>query len=68
MLTKKDFKAVAEIIADNLPQDKISRNDYLSGKKDALDWTANDLADYFITQNPQFDRDQFIQACGLELE
>ena len=47
MLTKKDFKAVAGIIKDSLPQDKTSQNDYLCGKRDALWWVADDLADYF---------------------
>lgn len=66
MLTRKDFKAVAEIIKGSLPQDKTSQNDYLCGKRDALWWAADDLADYFATQNPRFDRDRFMRACGLD--
>jgi len=65
MITKKDFKTVAGIIRDSLPQDKTSQNDYLCGKRDALWWVADDLADYFTTQNPRFDRSRFIKACGL---
>ena len=66
MLTKKDFKAVAEIIKGSLPQDKTSRNDYLCGKRDTLWWAANDLADYFKQENPRFDRERFMKACELE--
>lgn len=27
---------------------------------------ADSLADYFATQNQNFDRDRFIKACGME--
>ncbi len=27
---------------------------------------AKDLADYFATDNPKFDRARFLQACGLQ--
>ncbi len=27
---------------------------------------AKDLADYFATDNPKFDRARFLQACGIE--
>lgn len=55
MLTRKDFKAVAEIIRSN-------RRD---GVESTLDNAAYELADYFATQNPRFDRSRFMQACGL---
>ena len=29
---------------------------------------AKDLADYFATDNPKFDRARFLQACGIETE
>ncbi len=62
MLTKKDFKVVAEIIKNNLPG---KDNDYCDGVRAGLYYTANDLADYFATQNPRFDRERFMVACGL---
>ncbi len=55
MLTRKDFKAVAEIINSNRGQ----------GVEYTLDNIASELADYFVTQNPQFDRERFMRACGL---
>lgn len=68
MVTKKDFKAVAEII----------KSESLQGKK-PIDGSASvmyaiqcvgsdiakELADYFATQNPRFDCDRFMEACGL---
>lgn len=29
---------------------------------------AKDLADYFATDNKNFDRNRFLQSCGIELE
>lgn len=55
MVSKKDFKAVAEIIKKN----NCWREEYYTEK------TAIDFADYFATQNPQFDRERFLQACGI---
>ena len=56
MLTKKDFKAVAEIIEGNRGQ----------GVEYTLDNIASELANYFAAQNPCFDRERFMQACGLD--
>lgn len=64
MTTKQHYKAIAEIV-----------------KKDGLDYELADmtaapgsvwsnfagkLADYFATDNPLFDRDKFMAACGLD--
>jgi len=29
-------------------------------------WIAENLADYFATDNKNFDRTRFLQACGIE--
>ena len=62
MLHKKDFKAIAEILAsryidlaDNAPGRAVRNN---------LDIVACDLADYLSTQNDRFDRDKFLTACS----
>ena len=63
MLTKKDSKAVAEIIK-SLCDWRTTHNhpdSYYYGVRDV----AEKLADYFTTQNPRFDHDQFMKACGL---
>ncbi|KKM28202.1 hypothetical protein LCGC14_1567010 [marine sediment metagenome] len=64
MVTKKDFKAVAEIIKDNQPHNP-DQNGYCKGKQAALGYVARELADYFATQNPNFDWKRFIGACRL---
>ena len=54
MITKKDYKAIAEIIEEHL------RN-----KEVCLPF-ANELADYFEKDNEKFDKDRFLKACGVE--
>ena len=74
MLTKKDFKAVAEIVdgvmlmamepggSIGTPEERVNLRD---GVNIAHSQIANDLADDFTTQNPRFDRERFMEACGL---
>jgi DNA-binding MurR/RpiR family transcriptional regulator len=51
MLTKKDYKAIAEII-------RSAGYKWLYLKR-----ISSDLADYFEQDNPAFDRAKFINAC-----
>ncbi len=66
MVSKKDFKAIAEIVYNWLPLPNQHH------KKYSADVLAEEnlvflhkLADYFATQNPNFDRERFMGACGL---
>jgi len=59
MVTKKDFKAIAEII-----KNKTSHVNPQLLFIPTID-LARKLADYFATQNPRFDRQKFLDACGL---
>jgi len=61
MVPKKDFKAIAKIIRDSYNYDWCGRE----MSKICFDRTAKRLADYFATQNPLFDRQKFLDACGL---
>jgi len=61
MLTKKDFKAVAEIIEQACG---IYDDEEVCGEIASI--ITHNLADYFATQNPRFDRERFMKACGLE--
>jgi hypothetical protein len=55
-MTKRHFEAIAAIL-DGV------RDDYrFDGAVDAM---ANRMADYFKSENPRFDRDLFLAACGL---
>lgn len=51
-MTKKHFKAIAEIIRNTRCVKEIAQ-------------VAIKLADYFADENPLFDRDKFMTACGL---
>ncbi len=61
-MTKKHFKAIAEIIKTNL-KDAGDNEAMLKG----IEYLANDLAEYFAQDNPKFDGIKFAEACGLPL-
>lgn len=54
MATKKDYIAIAKIIKDNTHNNNI----------DATQFT-NYLSEYFKEDNPYFDWDRFLEACGI---
>lgn len=55
-MTKKHYAAIAAIMSE-------VHDDYrFDGAVDAM---ARRMADYFKSENPRFDRDRFIAACGL---
>jgi len=54
-VSKKDFEAIAKIIGE-----------YSWVSPDTFEGLANDLADYFKTQNHLFDRRRFMKACGYD--
>lgn len=66
MVTKKDFKAVAEIIKKQTVCPREDDPFIIETAKDIARVYAKELANYFATQNPRFDRGRFIQACGLD--
>lgn len=66
MLTGKDFEAVAEIIdkQTDIPS-QCYEDEYDRGWDEATRRLGERLADYFAGQNPKFDRERFLKACGL---
>ena len=62
MLTKKDFKAVAEIIKLQITRYHVQERYACANGVESI---AYHLADYFAMQNPRFDRERFLAACGL---
>ena len=65
MVSKKDFKAVAEIIKEEVTCRPDIDPILAAAAKDIGRIYAIKLANYFATQNPRFDRDKFMKACGL---
>lgn len=59
-LTKKDFKAIADII-----QTAVNQSTQKTGCE-SLTQVAKDLAAYCATTNPRFDRARFLNACGVQ--
>lgn len=60
-MTRKHFEAIAKIINARLAWADAVQYGYI----DATQKIANEMADYFATQNPNFDRARFLKACGL---
>ena len=58
MLTRQNYKTIAEVIKNNYRTGTIQT-------KDCLQDTAEKLADYFVTYTPLFNREKFLKACGL---
>ncbi len=60
MFTRTHYKAIAAIVNIDYDQDC---NEY--GARVDM---AEKLADYFASDNPRFDRERFLTACGVEVE
>lgn len=59
-MTRKDYEMIAEAIEDAYKVCDASNSDTF-GVTEA----AHALADQFQTDNPRFDRDRFLKACGV---
>ena len=67
-MTKKHYVAIANIIRLNLRSaGNHTRKEHREIEAYADTSTAMQLADYFATDNPKFNRDTFLTACGIEL-
>ena len=64
-LSRKHYEAVAGIIFDAVAvedhDDKV-----WNGRQDAIHEIASTVAGYFASDNPAFDRQRFLKACGVE--
>ena len=68
--TKQHYEAIAKIIKSYTQADPEPPSDDTEVRLDAVSvrtsrWIAKDLIDYFAKDNPRFDCDKFIKACGL---
>ena len=65
-MTKKHYTAIANIIRLQLRSaDNHTRKEHREIERYADESTAHQLADYFATDNPRFNREMFLTACGL---
>lgn len=62
-MTKKHYEAIAAILKKYkyAPLYEVDYSDYRTSQH-----ISEDLADYFATDNRNFDRTRFLQACGIE--
>lgn len=58
MTSRKDYKAIAEIIKNNYD---VSTEPVRFMLRDMTD----QIAQYFASDNPQFDRLKFVDVCGM---
>lgn len=58
-MTKKDYQAIADVIVNRLYGATPTR-------RFALSDVAKDLCAVFEEDNPRFDRDKFLIACGVK--
>lgn len=61
-MTKKHFEAIAKILALRAGFNE-STIEFDAGYNLAVARLANDMADYFETENPLFDRERFLRAA-----
>ncbi len=61
------FEKIAQIIESRVG-DGFTGEDYDRGWYDAVKGVAKKLADHFRSQNPFFDRQEFLKACGFDEE
>lgn len=64
-MSRKHYEAVAEILAKNARFYEGAPDMYGLGKREALVELTWDLAEYFTTENPNFDRQRFLKAAGV---
>jgi len=65
MLSKKDYRTIAEIMkSEYIRYDGTGEDD--GEGKNTVSCIVRKLSDYFTIDNPRFDRNRFMQACGLD--
>ncbi len=70
-LSRKHFEAIAGILNKTRPtlEGQAEREDtqraWIDGQRSATMSVALQLANYFSTENPNFDRQRFLKAAGV---
>lgn len=63
-LSKKHFNRVAATIAEAEPAQGMP-DEWARGCNAGREYIARHLADFFASENPNFDRNRFLQACEV---
>lgn len=65
-MTRKDYERTAAVIRERVERFRRSSHDtereYCTA---AIATLADDMADMFAAENPRFDRERFLSACGV---
>lgn len=61
---KRHYEAIATVIADMSHEAAVPGVRMLFSSSETVD-LARRLADYFAIDNPRFQRDRFLRACGV---
>lgn len=69
-MTRKHFEAIAAIIDSQIKAEPVFTaagfdEGFEAGRIAGMEDIAKDLADYFSSVNPNFDRHRFLNACGI---
>lgn len=67
-MTKKHFEAIAALFSEAMEDmTDYSHKDtgYIIGRAAGIEAMAEEMADYFALINPNFNRDKFLDACGM---
>ena len=62
-MTRKHYVAIARILSARLEAAQSSSSTRAAAV--SIELIALDMADYFASENPQFDRERFLHACGV---
>lgn len=64
-MTRKDYQLIAETIRAVYESHRHSWHNAPTDRQDAIRQVANSLVCRLVDDNPRFDEDKFLKACGL---
>jgi hypothetical protein len=63
-MTKKHYTAIANVLKAEYDDAMYRTEDF--SEPALIQEVAENLADYFATDNPKFNRERFLGACGID--
>lgn len=65
-MTRKDYQLIASAIDNSRPEILGANSPDARQRHDTCDLVARTMAKSLAADNPNFDRDRFLRACGVE--